>query len=320
MFKKTETAVRARSSRMTVSMRAKRFRKSLPLTLMALPMMLYFIVFNYLPLYGLVLPFKDYKFAKGFFGSDWVGFDNFKFLLDNEQLNTAVINTVLYNFVFIFGGIILSVIIALLLYEVTAKAVKLHQTLLYLPHYISWVVVAFAAKALLDMDYGLINKILAYFGADPKQWYSVPEYWPGILIISALWKTCGSDAVLYYAALMGTDKSLFEAAKIDGANKLQITRYITIPSIKGIIIMMTILKIGKIFYGDFGLFYNLTLNSPLLYETTDILDTYVYRALMTLGDVGISSAVGFVQSVLGFILVIVTNLVVKRIDKDSALF
>ncbi|MBE7023510.1 MAG: sugar ABC transporter permease [Ruminococcaceae bacterium] len=287
---------------------------------MALPMIIYFIVFNYLPLYGLVLPFKDYKFSKGFFGSDWVGLDNFKFLLDNEQLNTAVINTVLYNFVFIFGGIFLSVTIALLLYEVSSRAVKVHQTLLYLPHYISWVVVAFAAKALLDMDYGLINKILVYFGAVPKQWYSVPEYWPGILIFSALWKSCGSDAVLYYAALMGTDKSLFEAAKMDGANKLQIIRYITIPSIKGIIIMMTILKIGKIFYGDFGLFYNLTLNSPLLYETTDVLDTYVYRALMTLGDVGLSSAVGFVQSVLGFILVIVTNLVVRRLDKDSALF
>lgn len=320
MFAKTKTDNYIHSRRVTFGPKAKRFQKSLPLTIMALPMIIYFIIFNYLPLYGLVLPFKDYKFAKGFFGSEWVGFENFKFLLGNEQLNAAVINTLVYNVVFIFAGIFLSVIIALLLYEVSARAVKVHQTLLYLPHYISWVVVAFAAKALLDMDYGLINKLLVHFGMDPKQWYSVAEYWPGILTIAALWKSCGSDAVLYYAALMGVNKSLFEAAEIDGANKLQVTRYITVPSIKGIIIMMTILKIGKIFYGDFGLFYNLTFNSSLLYKTTDILDTYVYRALMTLGDIGLSSAVGFVQSVLGFILVVVTNLVVRRLDEDSALF
>lgn len=296
------------------------FKKYFPLTLMALPMIVYFLIFNYLPLYGLVLPFKDYKFSRGFFGSEWVGLENFKFLLHNEQLNTAVVNTLLYNIVFIFGGIFVSVVIALLLFEVSKGAVKLHQTLLYLPYYISWVIVAYAARALLDMDYGLINKLLISLGMGAKSWYNVPGYWPGILIFAALWKSCGSDAVLYYASLMGVDKSLFEAAKIDGANKLQITRYITIPSIKPIIIMMSILKVGKIFYGDFGLFYNLTFDSSLLYKTTDILDTYVYRALMNLGDIGLSSAVGFVQSVLGFILVIATNFIVRKLDNESALF
>lgn len=296
------------------------FKKSLPLTIMALPMIIYFIIFNYIPLYGLVLPFKDYKMSQGFFGSKWVGLRNFKFLLNNEQLNTAVRNTVCYNFVFIFGGIIVSVIVALLLFEVSRNAVKVHQTLLYLPYYISWVIVSYASRALLDIDYGMINKILTGLGSSPVQWYNVPRYWPGILIFAAIWKGFGSDAVLYYASLMGVDKALFEAAKVDGANKLQIIWHITLPCIRPIIIMMSILKIGKIFYGDFGLFYNLTFNSSLLYKTTDILDTYVYRALITLGDIGLSSAVGFVQSVMGFILVIATNMIVRRLDGDSALF
>ena len=298
----------------------KEFKKSLPLTIMALPMIVYFIIFNYIPLYGLVLPFKDYKMSQGFFGSAWVGLKNFKFLLNNEQLNTAVRNTICYNFVFIFGGIIVSVIVALLLFEVGRNAVKAHQTMLYLPYYISWVIVSYASRALLDMDYGIINKLLVSCGIEPKLWYNVPGYWPGILIFAAIWKGFGSDAVLYYAALMGVDKSLFEAAKVDGANKLQIIWHITLPCLRPIIIMMSILKIGKIFYGDFGLFYNLTFNSSLLYKTTDILDTYVYRALITLGDIGLSSAVGFVQSVMGFILVIMTNLVVRKLDSDSALF
>lgn len=300
--------------------RVREFKKNLPLSLLALPMIIYFIIFNYIPLYGLVLPFKDYKMSQGFFGSKWVGLRNFQFLINNEQLNTAVRNTLCYNFVFIFGGIIMSVIVALLLFEVGRGAVKLHQTLLYLPYYISWVIVSYASRALLDIDYGLINKLLVRLGMTPKLWYNVPEYWPGILIFAAIWKGFGSDAVLYYASLMGVDKALFEAARIDGANKLQIIWNITLPSIRPMIIMMSILKIGRIFYGDFGLFYNLTFNSSLLYKTTDILDTYVYRALITLGDIGLSSAVGFVQSVLGFILVIVTNMVVRKLDDDSALF
>lgn len=298
----------------------KRFKYSLPLTLIALPTIIYFIIFNYVPLYGLVLPFKKYSVFKGFFDSPWIGWDNFKFLLDNEKLNTAILNTVLYNLVFIFLGIVISVFIALLLFEVSKRAVKVHQTMLYLPYYISWVIVAYAARAFLDMEHGLLNKILVYFGNDPKMWYNSPEYWPFILTFTAIWKTCGSDAVLYYAALMGTDRELFEAARIDGANKFKITRYITLPSIKPIIIIMTILKIGKIFYGDFGLFYNIPFDSPLLYETTDILDTYVYRALITMNDIGQSSAVGFVQSVMGFVLVIATNAIVKKLDSDTALF
>lgn len=308
------------SKKFNLHIKRKKFIGSLPLTLLALPAIIYFIIFKYVPLYGLVLPFKDYKFARGFWGSDWCGLKNFEFLINNSQLTIAVRNTLLYNFIFIFLGIFISVVVALLLFELTGKYVKIYQTLMYLPYFISWVVVSYVAKAFLDMDYGLFNKVREVFGLEPILWYSKPSYWPPLIILFHAWKTFGSNAILYYAALMGTDKSLFEAARLDGASKFQTIIHISIPSIKGIIIMMAILSIGNIFYGDFGLFYNLTLNSSLLYSATDVIDTYVYRSLIELGDMGLSSAVCFLQSVLGFTLVMITNFVVNKIDSDSAMF
>ena len=286
------------------SSKAKTFKKNLPLLILTLPSVLYLFVFCYIPLYGLVLPFKNYDYSLGFLKSPWAGFDNFKFLLNNESVALATRNTILYNIAFIILGLIMSVAIALMLYEMRAVFVKCYQTILFLPYFISWVVAAYAAKVFLDIDYGLINKILLSMGKEAVE----------------IWKGMGYNAIIYYASLMGTDKSLFEAAKIDGAGKLKQIWYISLPSIKPMIIIMTILKIGKIFYGDFGLFYNFTLNSSLLYSTTDIIDTYVYRSLITLGDVGMSSAAGFYQAVLGFILVITTNFIVNKIDSDNALF
>lgn len=302
------------------SSKAKTFKKNLPLLILTLPSVLYLFVFCYIPLYGLVLPFKNYDYSLGFLKSPWAGFDNFKFLLNNESVALATRNTILYNIAFIILGLIMSVAIALMLYEMRAVFVKCYQTILFLPYFISWVVAAYAAKVFLDIDYGLINKILLSMGNEAIAWYNKPECWPVILIIAEIWKGMGYNAIIYYASLMGTDKSLFEAAKIDGAGKLKQIWYISLPSIKPMIIIMTILKIGKIFYGDFGLFYNFTLNSSLLYSTTDIIDTYVYRSLITLGDVGMSSAAGFYQAVLGFILVITTNFIVNKIDSDNALF
>lgn len=302
------------------SSKAKTFKKNLPLLILTLPSVLYLFVFCYIPLYGLVLPFKNYDYSLGFLKSPWAGFDNFKFLLNNESVALATRNTILYNIAFIILGLIMSVAIALMLYEMRAVFVKCYQTILFLPYFISWVVAAYAAKVFLDIDYGLINKILLSMGKEAIAWYNKPECWPVILIIAEIWKGMGYNAIIYYASLMGTDKSLFEAAKIDGAGKLKQIWYISLPSIKPMIIIMTILKIGKIFYGDFGLFYNFTLNSSLLYSTTDIIDTYVYRSLITLGDVGMSSAAGFYQAVLGFILVITTNFIVNKVDSDNALF
>lgn len=277
-------------------------------------------VFNYIPLYGLVLPFKKYDYSLGFFKSPWAGLENFKFLLDNEAVALATRNTILYNVAFIILGTAMSVLIALMLYEMRSGYVKTYQTFLFLPHFISWVVAAYAAKVFLDIDFGMINKFLVSMGKETVAWYNKPGCWPYILIIAEVWKGMGYNAIIYYAALTGTDKSLFEAASIDGAGKLKQIWYISLPSIKPMIIIMTILKIGRIFYGDFGLFYNFTLNSSLLYSTTDIIDTYVYRSLITLGDIGMSSAAGFYQAVLGFILVITTNWIVNKIDSDNALF
>ena len=298
----------------------KTFRKNFPLTLLALPAVLFMLVFNYIPLYGLILPFKKYDYSLGFFKSPWAGLENFKFLLNNEAVVLATRNTILYNVAFIVLGTAMSVLIALMLYEMRSGYVKTYQTFLFLPHFISWVVAAYAAKVFLDIDFGMINKFLVSIGKEPVAWYNKPGCWPYILIIAEIWKGMGYNAIIYYAALTGTDKSLFEAASIDGAGKLKQIWYISLPSIKPMIIIMTILKIGRIFYGDFGLFYNFTLNSSLLYSTTDIIDTYVYRSLITLGDIGMSSAAGFYQAVLGFILVVTTNWIVGKIDSDNALF
>ena len=298
----------------------KNFKTNFPLTMLILPAVIFTFIFSYIPLYGLILPFKNYTPAQGFFGSPWAGLENFRFLLNNSEVFAATRNTVLYNVAFIILGTAMAVLIALMLFEMRARFVKCYQTILFLPYFISWVVAAYAAKVFLDIDYGVLNNLLKGMGKEAIAWYNVPKYWPAILIVAEIWKGMGYNAIIYYAALMGTDKSLFEAAKIDGASKLQEIWYISLPGIKSMIIIMTILKIGKIFYGDFGLFYNFTLNSSLLYSPTDIIDTYVYRSLITLGDVGMASAAGFYQSVLGFILVIITNAVVNRIDSDSALF
>ena len=297
-----------------------RFKKSLPLTLLALPAVIYIFIFNYIPLYGLVLPFKDYKPRRGFFGSEWVGLKNFKCILNNNQLMLAIRNTLLYNMVFIVLGTAVSIAVALMLYEMSRKSVKIYQTAIFIPHYVSWVIAAYVFMVFLDMDFGILNKIITAFGGEAVFWYNNPKYWPPILTFAHIWKGFGYSAVVYYAALMGLDASLFEAAELDGAGKLKQMWHISLPGIKNIIIMLFIMHIGKIFHADFGMFYNLPLNSPLLYETTDVIDTYIYRTLINLGDVGLSSAVSMVQAVIGFILVVVTNTIVNKLDKDSALY
>lgn len=297
-----------------------RFKSSWPLTLMALPAVIYIFIFNYIPLYGLVLPFKDYKPRLGFLGSEWVGLRNFKFILNNDQLMLAVRNTILYNAVFIVLGTAVTLMVALMLYEMSRRSVKIYQTAIFIPHYISWVVAAYVFMVFLDMDYGILNKLVKMFGGEAVLWYNDPKYWPAILTVAHIWKGFGYSAVIYYAALMGLDKSLFEAAELDGAGKLKQMWHISLPGIKNMIVMLFIMHIGKVFYGDFGMFYNISQNSSLLYETTDIIDTYIYRTLINLGDVGLSSAVSMVQAVLGFILVIVANTIATKVDSDSALY
>ncbi|SFB49671.1 putative aldouronate transport system permease protein [Cohnella sp. OV330] len=298
----------------------KTFRKSYGLTLLALPGILLLFLMDYVPLYGLLIPFKDYKYNLGIWNSPWIGFDNFRFLFNGDILRRVLRNTLLYNLVFIALGTAVSVFFALLLREVGRKAVKAYQTVLFIPYFISWVVAGFAFQALLNMDYGILNKALEAIGRDPIMWYNDPKYWPVILIVVAIWKGLGYGAVIYYAAIIGVDAEYYEAARMDGATKLRQAVSITIPMIMPIITMMVILQIGKIFYSDFGLFYNVTMNSTLLYPTTDVIDTFVYRSLVDLGDIGMAGAAGFFQSVVGFTLVILTNYVVRKINADNSLF
>lgn len=298
----------------------KKFRKNLPLTVLALPAVVFMFIFNYVPLFGLILPFKNYRYDKGFWGSDWVGLKNFEYLFKSSDALRATKNTILYNVVFIFGGMIVSVSIALMLYEMSRRVVKVTQTFLLLPYFISWVVVSYAVRAFLDMDSGLINTIFAAFGKDPILWYNDAKYWPYIIVIVNVWKGMGYGALVYYAALLATDESLYEAARVDGAGKLKQIWYISIPSIRPMISMMLILNIGNMLSSDFGLFYNVPLNSSLLYKTTDVLSTYTYRALINLGDVGMSSAASFYQSVVGFFLVLLANKLVKKVSPEDSLF
>lgn len=296
------------------------FKRSLPFLLLALPGAVVLFLFRLMPLFGLVLPFKNYNPTLGFWKSDWAGLQNFEFLFRSNDVLNATRNTLFYNAVGIIAGIVVGVGIALLLFELANKYVKIYQTILYLPYFISFVVVAFIMKGILDMDYGILNKVIVYFGGEKLMWYNNPEYWFWIIPILSVWKNLGNNVLMYYAALIGISPELYESARIDGAGKLKQVWYISIPMIKNIIVVLFILNIGKIMYADFGLFYNVPLNIGLLYPATDVLDTYVYRALMTIGDIGMSSAAAFYQAVVGFILVIVSNSVAKKIDPESGMF
>jgi putative aldouronate transport system permease protein len=296
------------------------------LLLMVLPGALWFLCFSYLPLVGTIAAFKEYRFSRhGFLysliHSKNVGWDNFKFLFSTDAAWTITRNTLFYNIAFIVLGLVCSVGLAILLSELTNKKMaKVYQTGMFLPYFLSWVIVGYFAFSFLSMDRGLLNHILGYFGGGSLQWYSDPKYWPYILVFVYLWKSVGYSSVVYLASILGIDKSLYEAAMIDGASKLQQVRNITLPLLKPIVIIMTLLAVGKIFYADFGLFYQVPRDSGTLYSVTNVIDTYVYRGLKTTGEIGMSTAAGLYQSVVGFVLVIVSNFIVRKIDKDSALF
>lgn len=304
----------------------KNLLKNRVMLLMVLPGALWFFFFSYMPLVGTIAAFKQYRFSReGFWASlvksEWVGWDNFKFLFSTNDALLITRNTLLYNLAFIFIGLVLSVAMAVLLSELVNKRLaKVYQTGMFLPYFLSWVIVGYFAFSFLSMDRGMFNQIISWFGGDPVQWYSEAKYWPYILVFVSLWKSIGYNSVVYLASIMGIDKSLYEAAMIDGANKWQQVKSITIPMLSPIIIIMTLLAVGRIFYADFGLFYQVPRDSGTLYAVTNVIDTYVYRGLKTTGEIGMSTAAGLYQSVVGFTLVMVSNYVVRKIDKDSALF
>ncbi|THF75271.1 sugar ABC transporter permease [Cohnella fermenti] len=302
--------------------RLKKLQRYLPLYILMVPGMLYLLINNYIPMAGLIIAFKKVNFTKGILGSDWVGFKNFEFLFQTKDAFIITRNTILYNGGFILLDTLVAVAIAILLSEIRGKLkFRFYQGTILLPNLISMVVVSYLGLAFLKMDTGMLNKtILPLFGMDEVMWYNEAKYWPLILTITHVWKSAGFYSVIFFAAVLGINPAYYEAATIDGANKWRQVVSITIPLIRPVIILMTMLGIGRIFYSDFGLFYNVPLNSGLIYRTTDVIDTYVFRGLMQLGDIGMASAAGLYQSLVGFTLVIVSNYLVRKFSRDDALF
>ena len=292
---------------------AKHFREHLPLYLMLLPGLAYLLINNYIPMAGIIIAFKKLNFAKGILGSPWAGFENFKFLFNSPDAWIITRNTLLYNVAFIIVNMVVGIAIAILICEVrSTKLKKLYQSAILLP---------FLMYALLSSENGLVNNsLLAALGIEGIQWYQEPKYWPFILIIANCWKGVGYGCLIYIASLIGIDPSFYEAARLDGASKWQEITKITLPSLTPTIITLLLLSIGRIFYSDFGLFYQVPMNSGVLFPTTNVIDTYVYRALIEQGNISMSSAAGVYQSLVGFVIVIASNWIVRRVDKERALF
>ncbi len=287
---------------------------------LAIPGLAFLIAFYYVPLFGLIIPFKQIDYAKGILGSDWAGFKNFEFLFKSSDAWRITRNTVCLNALFITVTFLSAVILAILMYNLSRRMVKLYQTLMFIPYFVSWIVAGYVVYAFLGADLGAITNFMESIGIVPPRFYFEAKWWPMILTIAFVWKNVGYYTLLFYATLISIDTSYLEAAAIDGASKLQRVRYILLPHMKPTIITLLILQIGKIFNSDFGMYYFLTKNSGALYETTDVIDTYVFRSLRVTGNIGISSAAALYQSLVGLTLVLITNWVVRKYEKDNAIF
>lgn len=300
----------------------RQIKRHLPLYFMMLPGLTYLVINNYLPLQGLQLAFKKFKYNEGIWGSKFNNFKNFRFLFKSSEAAAIIRNTVCYNLTFLILGTIFAIATAILLNGLLRKFnSQLYQTLILIPHLISYVVVGYIAYAFLGGDNGMINNsILRPLGLEGISWYSEPKYWPYILVFINLWKTFGYNSIIYYASIIGIDRTYYEAAMVDGATTRQQIFRITLPLLKPVIITLTLLSLGRMLFSDFGLFYQVPMNSGLLYSTTNTIDTFVYRGLLETNDIGRASAAGFIQSVLGFVLILSTNAIVRKIDKDQALF
>lgn len=300
----------------------KKLRRYLPIYLMALPALIYIIINNYLPMGGMIIAFKNYRFNEGILGSAWAGLKNFEFLFKTNDAWLITRNTILYNFVFFVLDTILAIFFAILLNEIRSKKMKkLYQTAMLLPYLLSMVIVSYLVYGFLSPDQGFINKtVMAALGLEGRNWYMEPGIWPFLLVFVHIWVIIGYNCIIYLSTLVGIDKSYYEAADVDGASMLQKIRYIVLPNLKPTVITMSLLSIGRIFYSDFGLFYQVPLNTGALYNVTSTIDTYVYRGLTQSSNVGMSSAAGVYQSLVGFILVLSANLLVNKVSKENALF
>lgn len=291
------------------------------LTLMCLPAILFFFAFSYMPMPGVYVAFVKYNYRDGIFGSKFVGLQNFEFLMESGKLLDLTKNTILYNLAFILLGNILAVVVAILLNEMRSKWFKkVSQTMMFLPYFISQVLIGVLVYNLLNYDTGFVNSLLTNMGMEKWEPYAQPGVWPVILVLVYLWQQTGYNSVVYFAAIMGIDAETIEAARVDGANAFQKIRYIILPCLKPTIIILLLFALGGIVKGNFGLFYNIIGGNSLLYGTTDIIETFVYRATMTDFNFSTASAVGLYQSVVGFVIVMTVNFIVKKIDPEYSLF
>ncbi len=322
------TKSQAKAPKLGNKRRNKWTRDDTELTILALPTSIWFILFCYLPMFGIILAFKDYKIVQGagfltsLFQSDWVGLENFEYFFGLRDFPMILRNTVLYNLVFIVLDIVLPVGLAIMISNIYSKRKsKVYQTLMFMPHFMSWVVVSYFVYAFLVTDKGLLNSLIRAFGGENINWYFEPDYWPFILVLMHIWKGIGYSMVVYLASITGIDTSLYEAAVLDGASKAQQARYITLPSLQSIIIMMFILAVGRIFSSDFGLFYQVTRGAKQpLTSVVATFDVKTYQMLTSAAvSLGKTSAASMFQSVIGCITILTANGIVRKLDKSSAL-
>ena len=299
-----------------------RWKQYLPIYLLALPGIIYMICNNYLPMFGIVIAFKKLNFAKGILASPWCGLKNFEFLFKSSTAFTMIRNTICYNVLWLILGHVLAIASAILLNEITNRfRARFYQSVILLPYLMSWVVVSYLVFAFLSADTGLFNNsILKPLGIAPVNWYSESKYWPFILTFVNHWKNNGYTMIVYFASIVGISQDYYEAAMLDGATKWQQIKHITIPQLVPTIITLMILSVGRIFASDFGLFYQIPRNTGALYNATQTIDVYVYNALMQRSDYGMASAASVFQSIVGFLMVMVTNAIVRKVSRENAMF
>uniref|UniRef100_UPI000A06DC75 ABC transporter permease n=1 Tax=Caldanaerobius polysaccharolyticus TaxID=44256 RepID=UPI000A06DC75 len=288
---------------------------------MLLPAVIYYFIFSYIPMTGVVLAFKRFNFRDGIWGSPWVGFDNFKFFFISGQAFKVTRNTILYNLAFIVINTILQIAMAIFISEMRGKYFKkVSQSIMFFPYFISWVIVSVIVYNFFNYEHGIFNSLLKFVGFKPVDIYSMPVAWIFIIILFNAWKNVGYGSVLYLAAIMGIDQEIYEAAAIDGANIFQRIIYVTIPGLVPTMIILILLAIGNIFRGDFQMFYQLVGNNGPLFDVTDVIDTFTFRSLLQTNEFGMAAASGFYQSVFCFVTILLANFLVKKYDKDYSLF
>ena len=296
-------------------------RQNGTLYLMAVPALLYFFLFKYAPMYGMLLAFKNYKLTKGIWGSDWVGLKNFEFFFRSGVAVFTVFNTIYINVLIIVVGTVTQLLLALLLNEVGRTLPKrVIQSVYFFPYFVSWIIVSSLIYTFFKSEGGFINTVRETVGLERISFYSQPQYWRGILVLANTWKWVGYGVVIYLATIAGVDPNLYESADLDGANRVQKMAHITWPHVVPVVVLLTLLKVGQIFYGNFGMIYAIVKDNGLLLRTTEVIDTYVFRAMRVTGNFSMSTAMGLLQSVAGMLMILGVNGLVRKANSEWAIF